>query len=71
MKESIAKNSFDLLNKIELIEKEVRSLKLTILKKLPSPGKKIVKLKGILKGVDFSEHEISVAQKSLYGKYVQ
>jgi hypothetical protein len=71
MKESIAENNFDLLKKIEVIEKEVRTLKLTILKKLPSPVKKIVKLKGIIKGVDLTEHEISLAQKSLYGKFVR
>ncbi len=71
MKQSIAENSFELLKKIEVIEKDVRTLKLTILKKMPSPGKKIVKLKGIIKGVDLTEHEINLAQKSLYGKFVR
>jgi hypothetical protein len=71
MKQSIAENSFELLKKIEVIEKDVRTLKLIILKKMPSPGKKIVKLKGIIKDVDLTEHEISLAQKSLYGKFVR
>jgi len=55
MKESMAKNGFDLLSKIEIIEKDVRALKLTILKKLSPSAKKIVKLKGILKGIEFTE----------------
>jgi hypothetical protein len=71
MKHSTAKSNFDLLTKIEAIEEDVRTLKLTVLKKIPSAGKKIVKLKGILKGIALSEHEINMAQKSLYGKFIQ
>jgi hypothetical protein len=68
MKTSTIKNNGDLLNRIEAIEKDVRSLKLTILKKFSPPGRKIVKLKGILKGKEISDEDITQAQKSLYSK---
>jgi hypothetical protein len=44
------------------------SLKLTILKKFSPPGRKIVKLKGILKGKEITDGDITQAQKSLYSK---
>ena len=56
----------DILHKIENIEKEVMDLKLSILKDLSPSGKKVISLKGILKGVDISEQEIASAKKSLY-----
>ncbi|KKU19155.1 MAG: hypothetical protein UX30_C0017G0002 [Candidatus Saccharibacteria bacterium GW2011_GWA2_46_10] len=58
----------DILHKIESIEKEVLDLKLSVLKKLSPSPKKIISLKGILKGIEISEKDIEKAQKSLYGK---
>jgi hypothetical protein len=68
MKQADVTSSSDILHKIDNIEKEVIDLKLSILKKLSPTGKKIVSLKGILKGVNISEQDISKAKKSLYAK---
>lgn len=68
MKQAVAKNAVDMLHKIETIEKEVMDLKLSVLKKLTPSGKKVIKLKGILKGVDITNEDITSAKKSLYGK---
>ena len=53
----------DILHKIENIEKEVMDLKLSILKDLSPSGKKVISLKGILKGVNITEQEIASAKK--------
>ncbi len=68
MKQTALKSNADILNKIETIEKEVMKLKLSVLTKLTSSGKKILKLKGILKGSDISDKDITSAKKSLYSK---
>ena len=68
MKQSTAKGSTEILHKIEIIEKEVLDLKLSVLKELIPSGKKIISLKGILKGVEITENDITAAQKSLYSK---
>ena len=68
MKQSQVKIPVDMLQRIENIEKEVMDLKLSVLKKLTPNGKKIVTLRGILKGVDVSEEDITFAKKSLYSK---
>ncbi len=68
MKTAPAKSTIDLLHKIETIEKEIKDLKLTILKKLAPSGKKVIKLKGILQGIDITEEDITFAKKSLYSK---
>ncbi|HDH04785.1 MAG TPA: hypothetical protein ENG83_04160 [Nitrospirae bacterium] len=70
MKQSTAKNTFNILHKIETIEKEVTDLKLSVLKKLTPTGKKIASLKGILKGINITEKDIISAKKSLYSKTV-
>ena len=57
-----------ILHKIENIEKEVNDLKLTILKQITPTSKKVVTLKGILKGAIVSERDISKAKKSIYSK---
>jgi hypothetical protein len=57
-----------MLQKIENIEKEVMALKLTLLKSLTPSGKKVISLKGIIKGVEISEEDVSIAKKSLYSK---
>jgi hypothetical protein len=56
------------LHKLETIEKEVRELKLSILKKFAPTGKKTTSFRGILKGVDITDADVSAAKKSLYGK---
>jgi hypothetical protein len=68
MKQAIAKNAVDMLHKIESIEKEIMNLKLSVLKKLAPSGKKVIKLKGILKGVNITNEDITSAKRSLYGK---
>ncbi|OGP69455.1 MAG: hypothetical protein A2169_12405 [Deltaproteobacteria bacterium RBG_13_47_9] len=68
MKRTAAKSTTEMLQKIENIEKEVMGLKLTLLKNLTPSGKKLISLKGILKGVEITEEDISFAKKSLYGK---
>ncbi|MCL5061875.1 MAG: hypothetical protein M0Z70_11455 [Nitrospiraceae bacterium] len=68
MKQATAKSSTDMLHKIETIEKEIMDLKLSVLKKLTPTGKKIVSLKGILKGVDITDEDIASAKRSLYSK---
>lgn len=68
MKRSAAKSTTELLQKIENIEKEVTGLKLTLLKNLTPSGKKVISLKGILKGFEITEEDISSAKKSLYSK---
>jgi hypothetical protein len=68
MKTTAIKNTADILQKIETLEKEVKILKLSVLKKLTPSGKKIIKLKGILKGVDITDEDITSAKKSLCSK---
>ena len=68
MKQAEDDSASNILHKIETIEKEVNDLKLTILKQLKPTGKKIVSLKGILKGAIVSERDISKAKKSIYSK---
>jgi len=68
MKQAEDNSTSDILHKIENIEKEVMGLKLSVLKKLKPTGKKIVSLRGILKGLNISEQDISKATKSLYAK---
>ena len=58
MKQAVAENTVDILHKIETIEKDVMELKLAVLKKVSLSKKKIVKLKGILKGVNITEEDI-------------
>jgi len=68
MKQAEDDSASNILHKIENIEKEVNDLKLTILKQLKPTGKKVVSLKGILKGAIISERDISKAKKSIYSK---
>lgn len=68
MKQTALNDTASILRRIEIIEKEVVDLKLSVLKKLTPSVKKIVSLKGIIKGVDISEEDVAQAKKSLYGK---
>ena len=63
MKHVSAKSTVDMLHKIEIIEKQVMDLKLSVLKKLTPSGQKVISLKGILKGVDITERDIASAKK--------
>jgi hypothetical protein len=66
MKKTGNPSGMDVLERINSIEKEVMDLRLFVIKKLSSGGKRIISLKGILKGEEVSEKEITSAQKSLY-----
>jgi hypothetical protein len=68
MKQAAAHKSTDILSQIEAIEKDVLHLKLSVLKNLAPTGKKTIKLKGILKGIEITDEDILSAQKSLYSK---
>jgi len=68
MKHTATKSTVEMLHKIETIEKEVMSLKLSVLKKLTPTKQNVVSLKGILKNVEISEKDITAAKKSLYSK---
>ena len=68
MKQPVIRGTVDMLHKIEIIEKEVKDLKLSLIKKLASNGKKVIKLKGIIKGVDITDDDIASAKKSLYSR---
>lgn len=68
MKQAALNGTIDMLHKIETIEKEIVDLKLTVLKKLTPTGKKVISLKGILKGVDITDEDVIFAKKSLYSK---
>ena len=67
MKYAQIKTTSDILHKIENIENEVKELKLTILKDLSPSGKKVISIKGILKGVAITEQDIAAAKKDLLG----
>ncbi len=67
-KQIITKSTVDMLQKIEAIEKDVMDLKVSVLKKLAPSGKKVVSLKGILKGVEITDGDINSAKKSFYSK---
>ncbi len=68
MKQEVLNDAADILHKIETIEKEVIDLKLSVLKTLAPTGKKIISLKGILKGIDITDKDIVSAKKTLYSK---
>ncbi|MBI5892394.1 MAG: hypothetical protein HZB79_01880 [Deltaproteobacteria bacterium] len=68
MKQTTAENTVNMLHKIELIEKEIGDLKLSILKNIAPPVKKIISLKGIIKSSEITEKDIAAAKKSLYSK---
>lgn len=68
MKQTTAKESTDLIHKIETIEDEILDIKFFILKKLTPSKKNIISLKGIFKDIEVSDEEIEEAKKSLYSK---
>lgn len=68
MKQAALNGTVDMLRKIVTIEEEVVDLKLTVLRKLTPTGKKVISLKGILKGVEITDENVTSAKKSLYSK---
>lgn len=68
MKQASLNDTVDILRKIKTIEKEVMDLKLSFLKKVTPTGKKLISLKGVIKGVDVTEGDITSVKKSLYSK---
>jgi hypothetical protein len=66
MDKASEKSTVEVLKKIKAIEKEILELKLFVLKDLSPSGKKLVSLKGILKGVEITEADIENAKQSLY-----
>ncbi len=68
MKQEVLSNTVDILHKIETIEKGVTDLKLSVLKKLTPTGKKVISLKGVIKGIDVTDKDVNFAKKSLYSK---
>jgi len=68
MKQTALNGTIDMLHKIETIEKEIVDLKLTVLRNLTPTGMKVISLKGILKGVDITDEDVTSAKKSLYSK---
>jgi len=68
LKSAAQNSSFDILQKIDTIEKQVMDLKLSVLANLTPSGKNVISLKGILKGIDITEKDIAAAKNSLYDK---
>ncbi|MDA8078382.1 MAG: hypothetical protein M0Z79_05525 [Nitrospiraceae bacterium] len=66
MKQTALKEDIDTLSRIASIEQDVAMLKSSILRKATPSGTRLVKLKGIIKGVDITETDINAARSSLY-----
>lgn len=59
----------EVLRKIESIEKEIMELKIAFLKQRYPSRKKLITLRGIIKGIDISDREIAFAKKNyLYSR---
>ena len=67
MKPTTVDSTSDILHKIEAIENDLMAIKLSLLKKLNPSRKKVVSLKGIIKGIDVTDEDIITARSSLYG----
>lgn len=67
MKQAALKESIDTLSRIASIERDVAMLKSSILRNATPSGTRIVRLKGVIKGVDITEADIEAARSSLYG----
>jgi len=68
MKSATVDSTSDILHKIEAIEHDLMAIKLSLLKKLTPSRKKVVSLKGIIKGIDVTDEDLASAKSSLYGK---
>jgi len=68
MKSPATQSTANMLHKIEAIEKQVMDLKLSVLKTMTPSDQRVISLKGILKGINITEKDITAAKKSLYSK---
>jgi hypothetical protein len=68
MKQMPTETNHDVLTRIESIEKEIMELKLAVLKQRYPSGKRLITLRGIVKGIDISDKDIAFAKKSLNSK---
>ena len=66
MKHAILKPDVDTLSQIAAIERDIALLKSSILRKATPSSTRLVKLKGILQGVDITDEDINAARSSLY-----
>jgi len=66
MKQVALKPDVDTLSKIAAIERDIALLKSSILRKATPSSTRLVKLKGILQGVDITDEDINAARSSLY-----
>jgi hypothetical protein len=66
MKQAALKADVDTLSKIAAIERDIALLKSSILRKATPSSSRLVKLKGIIQGVDITDEDINVARSSLY-----
>jgi hypothetical protein len=66
MKQAVLKPDVDTLSQIAAIERDIALLKSSILRKATPSSTRLVKLKGILQGVDITDEDINAARSSLY-----
>jgi len=66
MKQAVLKPGVDTLSQIAAIERDIALLKSSILRKATPSSTRLVKLKGILQGVDITDEDINAARSSLY-----
>ena len=66
MKQVALKPDVDTLSRIAAIERDISLLKSSILRKATPSSTRLVKLKGILQGVDITDEDINAARSSLY-----
>lgn len=66
MKQVALKADVDTLSKIAAIEQDIALLKSSILRKATPSSSRLVKLKGIIQGVDITDEDINAARSSLY-----
>ncbi len=60
----MAESEAQIYEKLEAIEKEIAELKNAFISSISMPPKRLVSLKGILKGMRVSEDEIEKAKKA-------
>lgn len=66
MRQAALKTDVGTLSQIAAIERDIALLKSSVLRKITPSGKRIVRLKGVIKGVEVSESDIAAVHKSLY-----
>jgi hypothetical protein len=66
LKQTALKHDVDTISRISAIERDIALLKSSILRKATPSSARLVKLKGIIKGVDITDADIDAARSSLY-----